>query len=52
MTTTSQQDAVALLTLAMHAEDQELDALIREFCVGGNEAELLQAVVGSGTRGG
>ena len=43
---TAQQDAVALLTLAMHAEDTELEALIDEFARKGSSDELLRAVVG------
>ena len=42
---TAHQDAVALLTLAMHAEDVELDALIREHTSEGESDELLRAVV-------
>ena len=42
----TQQDAIALLTLAMHAEDDELDALIEELAANGNSDVLLRAVVG------
>jgi hypothetical protein len=42
---TAQQDAVSLLTLAMHAEDDELDELIEEFAATGETDDLLRAVV-------
>ena len=42
---TAQQDAVSLLTLAMHAEDHELDELIEEFAAEGETDDLLRAVV-------
>lgn len=45
---TALQDAVALLTVAMHADPDELDGLIDELTAkgGGDPSELLHAVVG------
>ena len=43
--TTALEDAVALLTVAMHAGGSELEALVEEFQRKGRSNELLLAVV-------
>jgi hypothetical protein len=43
--TTALQDAVALLTVSMHAGGDELDQLVQEFQAKGRSNELLLAVV-------
>ena len=43
--TTALQDAVALLTVSMHAGGEELDQLVAEFQAKGRTDELLVAVV-------
>jgi hypothetical protein len=43
--TTALEDAVALLTVAMHAGGFELDALVEEFEAKGRSSDLLHAMV-------